>query len=52
LRSVVGTQHENAVELLLHLDLVWIDREVLLADRLEIAPKAGVADQCLVALSI
>ena len=36
----VGTHHEDAVELLLRLDLVGVDREVLLADRLEIAPKA------------
>ena len=32
------------------LDLVGIDREVLIADRLQVAPKAGVADQRLVAL--
>ena len=32
------------------LDLVGIDREVLVADRLQVAPKAGVADQRLVAL--
>jgi hypothetical protein len=43
----VGAQHEDAVELLLLLDLVEVDRKVLLADRLEIAPKAGVADQSL-----
>ena len=46
----VGAQHEDAVELLLFLDLVGIDREVLIADRLQVAPKAGVADQRLVAL--
>src|SRR6195256_2505190 len=46
----VGTQHEDAVELLLLLDLVGVDREVLVADRLQVAPKAGVADQRLVAL--
>ena len=46
----IGAQHEDAVELLLLLDLVGIDREVLAADRLEVTPKAGVADQRLVAL--
>src|SRR5262245_59712107 len=46
----VGPQHEDAVELVLRLDLFGVDREVLLAERLEIAPKARVADQCLVAL--
>ena len=46
----VGAQHEDAVELSLLLDLVGIDCEVLVADRLEVAPKAGVADQRLVAL--
>jgi hypothetical protein len=45
----VGPQHEDAVELLLLLDLVGINREVLIADRLQVAPKAGVADQRLVA---
>jgi hypothetical protein len=29
----VGPQHEDAVELLLRLDLVGVDRKVLLADR-------------------
>ena len=38
------------MEVLLLLDLVGIDREVLIADRLQVAPKAGVADQRLVAL--
>ena len=46
----VGAQHEDAVEFLLLLDLVGIDREVLVADRLQVAPKAGVADEGLVAL--
>ena len=46
----VGAQNEDAVELPLLLDLVGIDREVLVADRLEVAPKAGVADQRLVRL--
>src|SRR3974377_234976 len=46
----IGAQHEDAVELLLLLDLVGVDRKVLLANRLEIAPEAGIADQCLVAL--
>ena len=36
----VGAQHEDAVELLLLLDLVGVDREVLVADRLQVAPKA------------
>jgi hypothetical protein len=45
----VGTQHEDAIEPLLFLDLVGIDREVLIADRLQVTPKAGVADQRLVA---
>jgi hypothetical protein len=45
----VGAQHEDAVEFFLLLDLVGIDGEVLVADRLEVAPKAGVADQRLVA---
>jgi hypothetical protein len=31
------------------LDLVGVDRKVLLADRLEVTPKTGVADQRLVA---
>jgi hypothetical protein len=46
----VGAQHEDAVELLLLLDLVGIDRKVLVADRLEVAPKAGIANGRLVAL--
>jgi hypothetical protein len=46
----VCAQQEDAVELPLLLDLIGIDREVLVADGLEIAPKAGVADQRLVAL--
>ena len=46
----VGAQHEDAVELRLLLDLVGIDGEVVVADRLEEAAKAGVADQRLVAL--
>ena len=41
----VGPQHEDAVELLLLLDLIGINREVLTGDRLQVAPKAGVADQ-------
>jgi hypothetical protein len=45
----VGTQHEDAIEFLLFLDLVEIDREVLIADRLQITPKIAVADQRLVA---
>jgi hypothetical protein len=45
----VGTQHEDAIELLLFRDLVGVNREVLIADRLQVAPKAGVADQRLVA---
>ena len=39
----VGAQHEDAVELLLLLDLVRVDRKVLLADRLEVTSKTGVA---------
>ena len=46
----VGAQHEDAVKFLLLFDLVGVDREMLVADRPQIAPKAGVADQCLVAL--
>src|SRR5215475_6428622 len=46
----VGAQHKDAVELLVLLDLVGVDREVRVADRFEIAAKADVADQCLVAL--
>ena len=34
------------------LDLVEIDREVLVADRLEVAPKVGVADQRLVTFGV
>jgi len=45
----VGAQHEDAVEPLVLLNLVGIDREVIVADRLEIAAIAGVADQRLVA---
>jgi hypothetical protein len=46
----VGAQHEDAVELALLLDLVGINRKILLADGLEIPPSTGVADQRLVAL--
>jgi hypothetical protein len=46
----VGAQHEDAVELALLLDLVGINRKILLADGLEIPPNTGVADQRLVAL--
>jgi len=42
--------HEDAVELPLLLDLIGIDGEALGADRLEVAAKAGVADERLVAL--
>ena len=45
----IGAQHEDAVELLLLLDLSGVDREVLLADGLEIAAIAGVADESFVA---
>ena len=45
----VGAQHENAVEPFLVLDLVRVDREVLIADRLQVAAIAGVADERLVA---
>jgi hypothetical protein len=45
----VGAQHEDAIELLLLLDLVGIDGEVLIAHRFQVTPKAGVADQRLVA---
>ena len=48
----VGAQQQNAVELLFVLDLVEIDREVLVADRLEVAPKVGVADQRLVTFGV
>src|SRR5207245_3835834 len=46
----VGTQHEDAVELLLLLDLIAIDREVIFADCLQVTPITGVAHQRLVAL--
>ena len=46
----VGAQHENAVELPLLVDLVGVDGEALAADRLEVAAKAGIADECLVTL--
>jgi hypothetical protein len=46
----VGAQHEDAIELLLFLNLVGVDCEVLVADRLQIAAVAGIADQRLVAL--
>src|SRR5215470_15551705 len=39
----------RTVQFLLFLDLVEIDREVLIADRLQITPKTSVADQRLVA---
>ncbi len=45
----IGARHEDAVELLLLFDLGGIDREVLVADRLEITPVAGVDHQRLVA---
>src|SRR6266481_3575991 len=47
----VGAQHENAVEPFLVLNLVRVDREVLIADRLQVAAIAGVADERLVALA-
>jgi hypothetical protein len=46
----VGAQHEDAVEPFVLLDLIGIDPEVILADRLQVAAIAGVADQRLVAL--
>src|SRR3974377_193221 len=49
-RSVLVRSTKDAVKFLLLLDLVGVDREVLVADRPQIAPKAGVADQCLFAL--
>src|SRR3974377_200072 len=49
-RSVLVRSPKDAVKFLLLLDLVGVDRKVLVADRPQIAPKAGVADQCLVAL--
>jgi hypothetical protein len=48
---VRSTQHEDAIEVLLLLGLVGIDREVLVAERLQVAAEAGVADQRLVARS-
>ncbi len=46
----IGAQYEDAVELLLLLDLVGVDGEALAADRFEVAAKAGIADERLVAL--
>src|SRR6478735_2724170 len=46
----VGAQHEDAVEPFLLLDLIGVDREVILADRLQVASITGVADQRFVAL--
>jgi hypothetical protein len=43
----VGAQHEDAVEPLLLLDLVGIDREVLVGDRLQVAPKVGMPTSAL-----
>jgi hypothetical protein len=44
----IGAQHEDAVEPLLLFDLCRVDREVLLANRLQIPAVAGIADQRLV----
>src|SRR5258705_12604937 len=41
----VGAQHENAVEPFLVFDLVRVDREVLIADRLQVAP-TSMAPMC------
>ena len=46
----IGAQHKDAVELVVLRDLVGINREVLVADRLQVTAVAGVADQRLVAL--
>ena len=46
----IGAQYEDAVELVVLRDLVGINREVLVADRLQVTAVAGVADQRLVAL--
>ena len=46
----VGAQHEDAVEFFVLLDLIGIDPEVILADRLQVASITGVADQRFVAL--
>ena len=45
----VGVQHEDAVEPLVLINLVGIDREVIVADRLQVTAIAGIADQRLVA---
>ena len=47
----VGAQHKDAVEPFVILDFGLIDREVILADRLEVAAIAGIADERLVAPS-
>ena len=41
---------EDTVELIVLHDLVGIDREVIIADRLQVTAVAGVTDQRLVAL--
>src|SRR5690348_12358288 len=45
----IGAQHEDAVELRLTVDLCRVDGKVPIANRLQIASEACVADQCLVA---
>ena len=47
----IGAQHEDAVEFFVLLDLIRIDPEVILADRLQAASIADVADQRLVLAS-
>src|SRR6516162_961644 len=46
----IGAQHEDAVEPFILLDLIGVDREVILADRLQVASITAVADQRFVAL--
>ena len=41
----VGAQHEDAIEPFPLLDLIGIDREVILDDRLQVAAITGVADR-------
>jgi hypothetical protein len=36
-----GPRHENAIELLLSRDSIGVNREALIADHLQVAPKAG-----------
>jgi hypothetical protein len=50
LRSVLVHSIEDAVEFFVLLDLIGIDPEVILADRLQVASITGVSDERFVAL--